>query len=116
MQELIQATEGLPNTLPSNFPKTYLQFDPNSQYWKANGETMASRRVGLYKYTSIDGRWRYLKAVFYPNNRIKAHAVLDKGIERVAKGGQYVFVLCPQMGTGGQRPRRCGQSDAPQTG
>ena len=65
---------------------------------------MASRRVGLYKYTSIDGRWKYLKAVFYPNNKIKAHAVLDSGIERLSKGGYYVHFLCPQMGSSGQRP------------
>jgi len=67
---------------------------------------MASRRVGLYKYTSIDGRWRYLKAVFYPNNKIKAHAVLDKGIERVAKGGQYVLSYARVKG--GVKPVHCG--------
>ena len=52
---------------------------------------MASRRVGLYRYTSIDGRWKYVRAVFYPNNKIKAHAVFDTRIERVSKGGYYVL-------------------------
>lgn len=52
---------------------------------------MASRRVGLYKYTAIDGHWKYVKAVFCPNNKIKAHAVLDNGLERAAKGGYYVL-------------------------
>ena len=65
---------------------------------------MASRRVGLYKYTSIDGRWKYVKAVFYPNNKIKAHAVLDDGIERVAKGGYYVLSFARKWESVGNDP------------
>jgi hypothetical protein len=34
---------------------------------------MANRAVQLYKYIKLpDLGWRYCKAVFYPNNRIKA--------------------------------------------
>ena len=52
---------------------------------------IANRRVELYRYTSIDGRSKYFKAAFYPYNKIKAHAVLDNGVERFAKGGYCVL-------------------------
>lgn len=50
---------------------------------------MASKRVQLYKYTKLDGRWKYRKAVFYPNNRIKPHAVQTPTGEQTIKDGNY---------------------------
>ena len=35
-----------------------------------------NRKVSLYKYVNVDGKWRYAKAVFAPNNTLRAHAVL----------------------------------------
>ncbi len=35
---------------------------------------MANRKVQLYKYIKLpDLGWRYCKAVFYPNNRVKPY-------------------------------------------
>ena len=50
---------------------------------------MANRTVKLYKYIKLDSGWRYCKAVFYPNNRIKAHAVMTTTGEQTVKEGQY---------------------------
>src|ERR1035438_7669558 len=52
---------------------------------------MAKRRVQLYKYTKLPTGWRYCKAVFYPNNRIKPHAVLTPDGEQTIKDGYYVL-------------------------
>ena len=39
---------------------------------------MANRKVQLYKYIKLpDLGWRYCKVVFYPNNRVKPHAVVS---------------------------------------
>ena len=50
---------------------------------------MASRRVQLYKYAKVDGTWKYLRAVFYPNHKIKPHAVITPTGEETIKDGQY---------------------------
>jgi hypothetical protein len=51
---------------------------------------MANRAVQLYKYIKLpDLGWRYCKAVFYPNNRIKAHAVMTPTGEQTIKDGCY---------------------------
>ena len=50
---------------------------------------MANRAVQLYKYTKLPNGWRYCKAVFYPNNRVKPHAVLTPDGEQTIKDGYY---------------------------
>ena len=51
---------------------------------------MANRAVQLYKYVKLpDLGWRYCKAVFYPNNRIKAHAFMTPTGEQTIKDGCY---------------------------
>jgi hypothetical protein len=51
---------------------------------------MASRAVQLYKYIKLPNLgWRYCKAVFYPNNRVKPHAVVTPSGEKTIKDGCY---------------------------
>ena len=51
---------------------------------------MANRKVQLYKYIKLpDLGWRYCRAVFYPNNRVKAHAVVTPSGEETIKEGCY---------------------------
>jgi hypothetical protein len=51
---------------------------------------MANRAVQLYKYIKLpDLGWRYCKAVFYPNSRIKAHAFMTPTGEQTIKDGCY---------------------------
>ena len=50
---------------------------------------MANRAAQLYKYTKLPTGWRYCKAVFYPNNRVKPHAVLTPDGEQTIKDGYY---------------------------
>ena len=50
---------------------------------------MANRAAQLYKYTKLPTGWRYCKAMFYPNNRIKPHAVLTPDGEQIIKDGYY---------------------------
>ena|ERR1019366_8694206 len=53
---------------------------------------MAHRTVLLYKYIKLpDIGWRYCKAVFYPNNRVKPHAAMTPDGERTIKDGNYVL-------------------------
>jgi RNase_H superfamily len=52
---------------------------------------MASKKVQLYKYVKLDGQWKYCKAVFSANNRIKAHALMTSTGEQVIKDGYYVL-------------------------
>ena len=52
---------------------------------------MANRTVQLYKYTKLPTGWRYCKAAFYPNNRIKPHAVLTPDGEQTIKDGYYAL-------------------------
>ncbi len=51
--------------------------------------TLANRTVQLYKYIKLPSGWRYCKAVFYPNNRVKPHAVLTADGEQTIKDGYY---------------------------
>jgi hypothetical protein len=37
---------------------------------------VAHRKVHLYKYIPLESGWRYCRASFYENNRIKPHMVL----------------------------------------
>jgi hypothetical protein len=49
---------------------------------------MAYRTVQLYKYINLPNKgWRYCKAVFYPNHRIKPHAVVTPDGEQTIKEG-----------------------------
>jgi hypothetical protein len=51
---------------------------------------MANRRVQLYKYIKLPALgWRYCKAVFHPNNRVKPHAVVTPNGEETIKDGCY---------------------------
>lgn len=50
---------------------------------------MANRTVQLYKYTKLPNGWRYCKAVFYPNNRVKPNAVVTPTGEETIKEGYY---------------------------
>lgn len=51
---------------------------------------MAYRTVQLYKYIKLPNHgWRYCKAVFYPNNRVKPHAVMTPDGEQTIKEGYY---------------------------
>jgi integrase len=51
---------------------------------------VANRTVQLYKYIKLpDLGWRYCKAVFYPNNRLKPHAVMTQDGEQTIKDGYY---------------------------
>jgi hypothetical protein len=50
---------------------------------------VAHRKVQLYKYVLLDSGWRYCRAAFYENNRIKPHIVLTPDGEAAFKGGQY---------------------------
>ncbi len=50
---------------------------------------MSNRSVQLYKYVPLSTGWRYCRAVFYPNNRIKPHAVLTPTGDQVIREGQY---------------------------
>jgi integrase len=67
---------------------------------------MASKhkRVQLYKYTKLDGRWKYSKAVFYPNNKIKAHAVMTPTGEQTIKDGYYVLSYARKWESVGNDP------------
>jgi hypothetical protein len=50
---------------------------------------MANRRVGLYKYLKVDGKWKYCKAVFHANNHIKPHTVMTSSGKQTIKDGYY---------------------------
>src|ERR1035437_9273155 len=51
---------------------------------------MAHRTVLLYKYIKLpDIGWRYCKAVFHPNNRVKPHVVMTPDGEQTVKDGYY---------------------------
>jgi hypothetical protein len=53
---------------------------------------MAYRTVQLYKYIKLPNHgWRYCKAVFYPNNRVKPHAVMTPDGEQTIKEGYSVI-------------------------
>jgi integrase/recombinase XerD len=50
---------------------------------------LAYRKVNLYKYVPTNAGWRYLKAAFHSNNRIKPHVVATPQGEVTIKKGQY---------------------------
>ncbi|MCU1297990.1 MAG: hypothetical protein JWO91_2268 [Acidobacteriaceae bacterium] len=51
---------------------------------------MANRRVTLYKYIKIPPTtWRYYRAVFSTNNKLKPHCVLTPSGEQRHEEGQY---------------------------
>jgi hypothetical protein len=55
--------------------------------------TLANRTVQLYKYIKRPSGWRYCKAAFYANNRIKPHAVLTPDGEQIIKDGYYCLAF-----------------------
>jgi hypothetical protein len=70
---------------------------------------MASRTVQLWKYVKVDGKWKYLKAVFYPNFKIKPHALLVNKVEQTIKNGYYALSCGRgwlQVGNGPKKPTR----------
>jgi integrase len=53
---------------------------------------VAYRTIQLYKYIKLPNLgWRYCKAVFYENNRVKSHAVITPdGEQTIKKGNDYI--------------------------
>jgi integrase len=52
-------------------------------------KALAARTVNLYKYVHTADGWRYFKAAFHSNNRIKPHTVLTPDGEKTVKDGKY---------------------------
>jgi len=38
-------------------------------------------KLTIYKYVRTDKRWRYCKAAFHPNGKIKSNVVVVRGVE-----------------------------------
>ncbi len=55
---------------------------------------MANRRVSVWKYVKVGKNWRYCKAVYGPNNKIKPNWVYVKGVrEEHPEGNFYIMRL-----------------------
>ncbi len=50
---------------------------------------MANSKFSIYKYCKTGAGWRYCKAAFYPNGKIKPNVVLVKGKEERHTEGSY---------------------------
>ena len=46
-------------------------------------------RLSIYKYVRTDKGWRYCKAAFHPNGKIKPNVVLASGVEEKHTEGRY---------------------------
>jgi hypothetical protein len=46
-------------------------------------------RLSIYKYVRTDKGWRYCKAAFHPNGKIKPNVVLVSGVEEKHAEGRY---------------------------
>ena len=58
-----------------------------AQYWLLRGISMA--KLSIYKYVRTDKGWRYGKAAFHPNGKIKPNVVLVSGVEEKHTEGRY---------------------------
>jgi integrase len=57
---------------------------------------MAQAKYSLYKYVKVDGGWRYCKAAFHPNKKIKPDIVIVKGAEEKHTEGKYYLNFAGQ--------------------
>jgi len=46
-------------------------------------------KLSIYKYVRTDKCWRYCKASFHPNGKIKPNVLLVSGVEEKHTGGRY---------------------------
>jgi hypothetical protein len=70
-----------------SFLKHFLRIPQNSVLRK-RGILMAGK-YSIYKYVKLAGKgWRYARAVYHPNGKIKPDGVLVKGCEREERGGE----------------------------
>jgi integrase len=58
-----------------------------AQYWSVRGISMA--RFSIYKYVRTEKGWRYCKAAFHPNGKIKPNVVVVSGVEEKHTEGRY---------------------------
>ena len=65
---------------------------------------MAARAVNLYKYVPTDDGWKYFKAAFHNNNRIKPHTVHTPDGEKTIKTGNYCLYYSRKWETVGDDP------------
>jgi hypothetical protein len=86
---VLPRVRGLLNGLPNGLAEGYRWVSPKTAYCRRGEHMAGSRKVQLYKYVKVNGRWKYCKAVFYENNRLKPHAVLIGGVEQTIKDGTY---------------------------
>lgn len=50
---------------------------------------MANRKVSLWKYVRIDGKWRYCKPAIGKNHKVRPHWVIFKGKAEEHREGNY---------------------------
>ena len=46
-------------------------------------------KLSIYKYVRTDKGWRYCKAAFHPNGKIKPNVVVVSGVEEKHTEGRY---------------------------
>jgi hypothetical protein len=46
-------------------------------------------KLSIYKYVRTDKGWRYCKAAFHPNGKIKPNVVVVSGVEEKRTEGRY---------------------------
>jgi integrase/recombinase XerD len=55
---------------------------------------MANRKVSVWKYVRVSGKWRYCRPVIGANNKIKPHFVIARGkVEHHLEGNYYIHFL-----------------------
>src|SRR5215469_1038206 len=52
-------------------------------------EEFSMAKLSIYKYVRTDKGWRYCKAAFHPNGKIKPNVVLVSGVEEKHTEGRY---------------------------
>jgi hypothetical protein len=50
-------------------------------------------KLSIYKYVRTDKGWRYCKAAFHPNGKIKPNVVVVGGVEEKHTEGRYFLTL-----------------------
>jgi hypothetical protein len=58
-----------------------------AQYWSLRGISVA--KLSIYKYVRTDKGWRYCKAAFHPNGKIKPNVMVVSGVEEKHTEGRY---------------------------
>ena len=58
-----------------------------AQYLDCRGISVA--KLSIYKYVRTDKGWRYCKAAFHPNGKIKPNVVVVSGVEEKHTEGRY---------------------------